>query len=90
MNYRSRKKNTALKKASKIPTAIDVTDLEFLQYGDNVLIAEEMKSQHKTKTHPNYVSAVCKGRHRNDKILKKALELALRRKAEFPKQVLKS
>lgn len=72
-----------------IPESIDLSLLEFLQYGDIALIAEEDRKETGKKTHRNYVSAVCKGKHRNDRILKKAFEKALKRKGEFPIQAIK-
>lgn len=72
----------------KLPSNIDLSLLEFLQHGDLTTIAEEDKKETGRKTHPFYVGAVLKGKHRNDRILKRALELAIKRRSEFPMQAI--
>jgi hypothetical protein len=73
-----------------IPEGIDLSLLEYLQYGDLTLIAEEDRKENPgKKTDVTYVSKVCKGKHRNDRILKRAFEKALKRKGEFPMQAIK-
>lgn len=72
-----------------LPDIIDLSPLEFLEYGDRTLIAKEEQSQGR-KTSPDYVSKVCKGYIRNDRILNRAFEIALPKMNKFPKQVLKA
>jgi hypothetical protein len=75
-------------KKLRIPRDLDLSVLEFLQHGDKELIAaEDRKLGYKTDR--SYVSRVCKGSHRNDRILLKAIELALKRKGNFPLQVIR-
>ncbi len=75
-------------KAVKIPSQIDLSVLEFLQYGDQDLIARQDRDAG-YKTSRSYVCRIVKGQHRNDRILKLALELALKRKSQFPGSTLK-
>lgn len=71
----------------RVPEALNLSILAFLQHGDKEKIAaEDRKAGY--KTHKNYVCAVCAGRHRNDRILNKAFRLAISRMQQFPKQVL--
>lgn len=74
----------------KLPSNIDLSLLEFLQHGDLTTIAEEDKKASGKKTSKSYVCKVLKGHHRNDRILKKAFELAIKRRSEFPLQALKT
>jgi hypothetical protein len=76
----------------RIPASIDLSVLEFLDYGDKALIAHELTEERTDgkKVNRQYVSNVLKGRHRNDKILTKAFELAIKRKGQFPQQALKA
>lgn len=76
-------------KALKIPSQVDLTVFEFLQHGDRELIArKDREAGHKTNR--RYVSEVIRGFHRNDRILKMAIDLALKRKAEFPSIIIKN
>jgi hypothetical protein len=75
---------------SKIPAQLDLSDLDFLGYGDITLIAAKHREKHPgRKTHPNYVSNVIAGRNRNDEILQLAWEEAQRIKGKFPKQMIR-
>ena len=74
----------------RIPEAIDLSDLQFLRYGDKEIIKEQLKKEGWTKVTAKYVSEVCRGLHRNDRILKKAFELAYKRKADLPSQALRA
>ena len=77
-----------LSKKFKLPLQLDLSILQFLQYGDRELIAiTDRKNGH--KTHANYVGEVLKGNHRNDRILQLAFALALKRMGNFPKQAFK-
>jgi hypothetical protein len=73
----------------RVPQALDLSILEFLTYGDKVIIAKEVRDEHGTKTNADYVCKVCKGIHRNDVILQKAISRALWRQGRFPMQVIK-
>jgi hypothetical protein len=78
----------------KLQSSLDLSVLEFLQWGDMTLIANEInedrrKAGKKTKVTLSYVSEVLSGKHSNNQILIKAINKALERKGEFPKQVLK-
>lgn len=78
----------------KLTQQIDLSVLEFLAWGDMTLIANEINEERKrqgvkAKVSVQYVSDVCAGKHRNNQILIKAINKALERKGEFPKQVLK-
>jgi len=72
----------------RIPESIDLSILDFLEYGDMTRIAREERESGR-KTDPSYVSKVCAGIHRNDRILNKAFAIALSKASQFPKQVLK-
>lgn len=74
----------------KLSPSIDLSLLDFLQYGDISRIAKKHREETGKKTHPNYVSAVCAGKHRNLEVLKIAFEVALERKGKLPMQALKS
>jgi hypothetical protein len=76
----------------RIPASIDLSLLDFLNYGDRALIAHEINEARTDgkKVNRQYVSNVLKGRHRNDKILTMAFELALKRKGQFPQQAIKA
>lgn len=74
---------------NKIPAQLDLSVLEFLQYGDLESIARWDRQENGKKTIKQYVWQVLNGKKRNDRILKKAFEIALKRQGEFPKQVLK-
>lgn len=74
----------------KIPSQIDTSILEFLQYGDKEAIARWDREQNGKKTSRQYVVNVLAGAKRNDRILNKAFEIALERQGKFPKQVLKA
>lgn len=73
----------------QLPESIDLSILEFLEFGDRKKIADEDRKAGR-KTSPQYVSEVLKGRHRNHRILGIAIDIALKKKAKFPQQVLKS
>lgn len=75
---------------SKIPSTLDYTVLEFLEYGDKEMIAAWDRKENNTKTSRAYVSMVCNKKRRNDRILNKAFEVALSKMGRFPKQVIKS
>lgn len=75
-------------KKRKLPESIDLSILEFLQYGDKERIAaEDRKAGYKTCS--AYVGQICKGHHRNDRILLIAFDLALKRMGKFPMQAIK-
>jgi hypothetical protein len=71
-----------------LPASIDLSLLEFLEHGDLTLIAEGEKKEGR-KTSKEYVWKVCNGYIRNDRILKKAFDLALKRRSAFPIEALK-
>jgi hypothetical protein len=78
----------------KLSSSLDLSVLEFLQWGDMTLIANEINEERrkagiKTKVDQSYVIKVCSGKHSNNQILIKAINKALERKGQFPKQVLK-
>lgn len=73
----------------RLPESIDLSLLQFLEYGDMTMIAKEEQDNGK-KTDPSYVSKVCAGRHRNDRILKRAFEIAISKANRYPKQAIKS
>lgn len=74
---------------SKIPESIDLSILEFLQHGDRELIARtDRENGHKTDR--RYVSEVIRGLHRNDRILRMAFDLAMKRKNQLPHWVIKN
>lgn len=74
----------------RLPDSIDLTDLQFLEYGDLITIANKHKERHPgKKTHPNYVCNVIAGRNRNYEILIIAWEEAQKKKSKFPKQMIK-
>jgi hypothetical protein len=73
----------------RIPQSIDLSLLEFLQYGDIEKIAKEEREEGR-KTDASYVSKVCAGKHRNDRILKKAFQKAISNASQFPKQAIKN
>lgn len=72
----------------RLQPALDLSLLSFLDYGDQTMIAKEEREKG-YKTDQPYVSKVLSGKHRNDRILKRAFELALKRKSQFPQQALK-
>lgn len=73
----------------RLPASVDLSLLEFLEYGDLGKIVQEEREAGK-KTNLPYVSKVCNGIHRNPRILQRAFKIALERKASFPKQVIKA
>jgi hypothetical protein len=78
----------------KLSSSLDLSVLEFLQWGDMTLIANEINEERrkagiKARIDHTYVSRVCNQKTRNNQILIKAINKALERKGEFPKQVLK-
>ncbi len=75
---------------NKLPESLDLSVLQFLEYGDKERIAAWMRETHKTKTKSNHVSMVCKGKRRNHVILKKAFEMAISKMSQFPKQAIKA
>lgn len=79
----------------KLPSNLDLSVLEFLAWGDQTLIANEINEERKregikTKVTISYVNEVLAGKHNNRTILMKAIDKALQRKGEFPKQVIKT
>lgn len=80
--------NCNCKPMKRLQPALDRSLLSFLVIGDQTTIANEERENGK-KTTPSYVSKVLSGKHRNDRILKRAFELALKRKSQFPQQALK-
>jgi hypothetical protein len=75
----------------RAPLPLDLSDLAFLQYGDMTRIAREMTEERTDgkRVAIEYVSKVCKGKHRNDRILMRAFAIALERKSKFPIQALR-
>lgn len=71
-----------------LPQEIDLSILDFLEQGDRTMIVQEERKRGR-KIHLSYVSAVCKGKKRDTKILIRALEIAIQRKSKFPKQAIK-
>lgn len=79
----------------KLSDSLDLSVLEFLQWGDVTLVANEINEERKisgkkTRVTVSYVSEIRGGIHRNDTILLKLINKALERKGQFPKQVLKN
>lgn len=72
-----------------VPASIDLSLLSFLEHGDLTAIAREEQAEGR-KTDASYVGKVCKGKHRNDRILQRAFQIALQRKAKYPQQAVKS
>jgi hypothetical protein len=72
-----------MKAESRAPKSLDMSLLEFLEYGDMVLIAKE------TNTDRHYVSRVCSGKHKNHRILAKAFEVAIERRSKYPMQAIR-
>lgn len=73
----------------RIPESIDLSQLEFLEYGDKTRIAREEREAGR-KTDVAYVSKVCAGIHRNDRILRRAFQIAISRASQYPKQAFKN
>lgn len=78
----------------KLSSSIDLSVLEFLQWGDMTVIADEINTERQKqgitkKVYPSYVSAVCALKHKNHEILTRALKKGLERMSRYPKQVLK-
>lgn len=71
----------------RIPEQLNLEVLQFLQHGDREKIAAEDRKEGYL-THRNYVSEVLRGKHRNDRILVKAIKLAISRKDKFPTQAI--
>jgi len=66
----------------RVPEALDLSDLQFLEHGDMTRIALDDQKEGR-KTSLSYVSRICAGLHYNPRILKRALDLAKQRKALF-------
>jgi len=74
---------------TKAPSDLDMSLLDWLQYGDLELIASRHREETGRKTAASYVWSVINKKVRNDRILIMAFEKALENRSKMPKQALK-